>query len=89
MIKLINITEIQNGKQALICLHFVFAFISYIFVSVSPFEWRIYLYTIDSCWYRQLIPLTHVQNARVILCSVWVQLFGPTRGNNMVDFRRR
>ncbi len=33
-------------------------------------EWRIY--TIDSCWYRQLIPLTHAQNARVSLPSAVV-----------------
>ncbi len=46
------------------------AFILYIFVSVSPFEWRIY--TIDSCWNIQLIPLTNVQNAYVSLPSAVV-----------------
>ncbi len=46
------------------------AFILYIFVSVSPFEWRIY--TIDGCWNRQLIPLTHAQNAHVSLPSAVV-----------------
>ncbi len=52
-----------------------FVFISYIFVLVSPFEWQIY--TIDSCWYRQLITLTQAQNAHVqfavgcSLCSVF------------------
>ncbi len=44
-----------------------FIYVSYIFVSVSPFERQIY--TIDSCWYRQLIPLTHAQNAHVSLPS--------------------
>ncbi len=60
-----NATNIQNGKQ-----RFVYLFISYILVSVSPFEWR--LFTIDSCWYRQLIPLTLVQNACVSLQSAVV-----------------
>ncbi len=46
------------------------AFISYIFVSVSPFKWRIY--TIDVCWYRQLIPLMHAQNTHVSLLSAVV-----------------
>ncbi len=40
-----------------------FVYVSYIFVLVSSFERQIY--TIDSCWYRQLIPLTHSQNAHV------------------------
>ncbi len=66
----INITDIQNGKQALMFTFCISAFILYIFVSVSPFEWRIY--TIDSCWNRQLIPLTHAQNAHVSLPSAVV-----------------
>ncbi len=49
-----------------------FVNVSYIFVSVSPFEWLIYTSTIDSCWYRQLIPLTHAQNAHVSLPSAVV-----------------
>ncbi len=71
MIKVINVTDIQNGKQALLCLCFVYLRLSCIsFASVSPFEWRIY--TIDSCWNRRLIPLTQAQNARVSLPSAVV-----------------
>ncbi len=37
--KVINVTDIQNGKQALLRLRFVYLqFISYIFVLVSPIE---------------------------------------------------
>ncbi len=36
--KVINITDIQNGKQALLRLRFIYLRFSYIFVSVSPFE---------------------------------------------------
>ncbi len=28
MIKVINVTDIQNGKQALLCLHFVYLYLS-------------------------------------------------------------
>ncbi len=42
MIKVINVTDIKNGKQALLCLRFVYLRLSciyiYMFVSVSPFE---------------------------------------------------
>ncbi len=32
MIKVINVTDIQNGKQALLCLHFVYLRLSCIFL---------------------------------------------------------
>ncbi len=47
MNKVINITVIQNGKQALLCLsrifHFVYAYISYILVLVSPYIYDEYI----------------------------------------------
>ncbi len=69
MIKVINVTDIQNGKQALLYVSYSCVYLVYLCL-VSPFEWRIY--TIDSCWYRQLIPLTHAQNAHVSLPSAVV-----------------
>ncbi len=66
MIKVINVTDIQNGKLALICLRFVYLRLSCI--SFCFFFRKIY--TIDSCWYRHLIPLTHVSLPSAVVCAV-------------------
>lgn len=52
----------------LLCLHFVYLRIFCISL-FSPFKWQIF--TVESCWYKQLIPLSQAQNARLSLCVVF------------------
>ncbi len=69
MIKVINVTDIQNGsKRCFVYVLYICVYLVYLCFGFF-FEWRIY--TIDSCWIRQLIPLTHAQNAHVKVKRKW------------------
>ncbi len=65
----INIADIQNGKQALRCLRFVY-------ISHVSLFWFLILNDeyVGYYWlqYKQLIPLTQAQNAHACLKSVVV-----------------
>lgn len=53
---------------------FTFRISAYILVLVSPFEW--WIQSIDSCWYRELIPNMQEQST-LLVCSQSVQCVQP------------